>query len=182
MTFILKVSQLAAVFRRCTFFMKLTIVANAFAANAFAAELRITPDVFNLTFVPGSTQVVKGSITNITGVNLLTSDIFFSLSGYPADALTIDVLLGLDPLPLPDRRRTDTLNFFSITFSDIGAVFAPFTIEALAFDVNGNFAEPFVLNVQAQVQGVPEPSSGLLVMAGLLLVRQRFIRRSPAVC
>ena len=104
------------------------------------------------------------------------------MSGYPADALTIDVLLGLDPLPLPDRTRTDNLDFFSITFSDTGAVFAPFTIEALAFDVNGNFAEPFVLNVQAQVQGVPEPSSGLLVMAGLLLVRQRFIRRSPAVC
>ena len=86
------------------------IMASAFAANAHAAELRITPDVFNLTFVPGPTQVVTGSITNITGVDLLTSDIFFSLSGYPADALTIDVLLGLDPLPLPDRTRTDNLD------------------------------------------------------------------------
>lgn len=139
---------------------------------ARAGELVVTPDFFDLSLTPGQPLILKGAITNTTGFDLRSHEVFFSISAYPEDLLTIDILLGLTDIALLDRTRVCDLDLFALTLVDTGAPLESFSFDVSAFDVNGNFAQTFTLNVQV-AQGVPEPATwALLLLAGLLLRTQ----------
>ena len=73
------------------------------AVPAKALELQITPDITAVNLDIGDTFTVLGRVTNITGVDLRTTDIFLNFSGYPDAVLELTQLLG-DP-DCPTYRR-----------------------------------------------------------------------------
>ena len=150
---------------------------------AQAIELRVTPALSSVTLTPGERVIVAGTITNLTGTDLLTNDIFLSFSAYAPDYLQIDQLLGLDEFALPDRTISDEIALFSIIAlgAPAGATTLPF--EFFAIDINGvvSTAQTFVVVIAADTPpaDVPEPAMALLFLmgAGCLYIRTRQRRR-----
>lgn len=74
------------------------------APAVFSYELTITPTDNATTLAPGDVFAVTGFVTNITQSDLLTTELFLSFSGYPADKLTLNQLLGIPEFTLFDRK------------------------------------------------------------------------------
>ena len=141
------------------------------------AELVVSPTTLSLEVAPGGIGTVFGDITNTTGFDLLSTDLFSSVSGYPSDALVIDQLLGFTDIAIDDRAVTRGLELFSV---QLGAGAVPgqsYSVDFFFSDINGNFSPTatFLVTVPGTLP-MPEPDVAWLLgigMAGLAATRRR---------
>lgn len=157
-----------------------------FVATASAVELRLTPSTDSVTIAPGETVLIDGAVTNLTGLGLLTTEIFLNFSGFPADTLEITQLLGSPEVLIPNRTASASLDLFSISLLSGASAGSTYSFEWFAVDINGVFSD--VMPMSVTVAGVvPEPTSLVLMVIGLLatvfLVKLRgsssSVNRSP---
>ncbi|MDT7838907.1 hypothetical protein [Aquabacterium sp. OR-4] len=133
------------------------------------AALLVTPTGTSIELAPGALSVVRGDITNTTGFDLGSGDLFGSFSGYPSNALIIEQLLGLVPLSIDDRAITRDLELFSVQLGSGALPGQTYTIEFFFGDVNGSFSEVATYSVTvAQGHSIPEP--GMAWLAGISLL------------
>jgi hypothetical protein len=133
------------------------------------AALVVSPTSLSLELAPGETGIIRGDITNTTGFDLLSTDLFGSFSGYPSDALVIDQLLGLTDLSIDDRAVTRGLELFSVQLGAGAVAGQSYSIEFFFGDINGNFSpSATVLVTVPGAQPLPEPGIAWLLGCGML--------------
>lgn len=150
-------------------------------AQPARAALVVAPTTLQLDLTPGATGIVRGDITNTTGVDLRSTDFLGSFSGFADGALIIDQLLGVTDLLIDDRVITRGLDLFSVQLGANAVAGASYFVEFFFGEsVGGNFSESAVVRINvAGAQGVPAPSAAWLVAGGLLgLAAMR--RRNPS--
>jgi hypothetical protein len=139
--------------------------------GAAQASLVLSPSSTRLSISAGEYVVVSGRITNTTGANLLTTDLFISISGFPFDAIEVTPLLGIPELSLVDRSISPELDLFSLQAADDFIGTLQFDFSVFVEDINGVFSEPVAILVTldgANANGVPEPTSAALALSALL--------------
>ncbi len=157
--------------RRSAILRALVLAGTAWLGMAAPAQaaLVVTPSTLVLELAPGAVGIVRGDITNTTGFDLLSTDFFGSFSGFPADALIVDQLLGLTDIAIDDRSVARDLALFSIQLGASAMAGDRYAIEFFFGDINGNFSEAAMVFVDVPGgQQIPEPSVAWLVGSGLL--------------
>lgn len=154
--------------RRSAIVATLVFVGTAWLGMAAPARaaLVVSPKALVLEVAPGAVGIVRGDITNTTGFDLLSTDLFGSFSGFPADALIVDQLLGLTDIAIDDRSIARDLALFSVHLGASAIAGDRYEIEFFFGDINGNFSEAAAVIVD--VPQVPEPSVAWLLGSGLL--------------
>lgn len=140
------------------------------APAVFSYELTITPTDNATTLAPGDVFAVTGFVTNITQSDLLTTELFLSFSGYPADKLTLNQLLGIPEFTLFDREVSAELDLFSIGLLPDAVVGEIYSFEFFAMDINGIFSNVshFAVTVRSASTDISEPSAVALLGVGLV--------------
>lgn len=127
----------------------------------------IAPDRFGPA---DTTYVFSGSITNNTGNTLNATDIFVDINGYDAGVVSPLQLLGVPDFPILDGVTTAVIELFSLTIGANALGGITYLADVGLSDVFNNLSDIVTVSVT-----VPEPSSGLLLVLGGLLVV--FLRR-----
>lgn len=168
--------------RRSAMLRALVLVGTAWLAMVAPAQaaLVVMPNTLVLELESSAVGIVRGDITNTTGFGLLSTDFFGSFSGFPADALIVDQLLGLTDVVIDDRSIVRDLALFSVQLGVGAQTGERYAIEFFFGDVNGNFSEAATVFVDvAGAQQISEPGVAWLVGGGLLgLAASR--RRPPS--
>lgn len=156
-------------------FYSAALLCAAIAAPAAAAPLSLSTGQSSVLLSAGDSRVITGQITNVTGVSLQSSELLLSITGYPFDVLEVTPLLGDPDLLLADRTISAVLDLFEITALPGVIGTQSFDLSILLEDINGNFADPVVLNVTVQGGGVqvPEPDTLALALLALLPLAAR---------
>lgn len=145
--------------------------------SAFGVVLTVTPATYSATLQPGEIFTVTGFVTNLTGADLFATDIFFNFSGFPADKLAINQVLGATDFVLADRTESDEIDLFTIALLTSALPGETYSFEFFALDINGVFSDVSQFAVTtgdvAPPIGVPEPASAAMFMLGLLLLSLR---------
>lgn len=115
---------------------------------------------------PGSSNDFQGTITNNTGSDLASTDLFLNFSGYDFSNVTLDQILGNTSFDIPDGTTSAVTDLF--TFDVAATAIVPFTFPAQVTleDASGDLAP--VVNVSV-ASAVPEPGSLTLVIVGALM-------------
>lgn len=158
----------------------------ATATPAAALPLTLSTSQGSAVLTAGDSLLITGQITNVTGVSLLTTELFLSISGNPIDVLDVTPLLGDPELLIADRTVSPVLDLFQISALPDVIGTQVFDLSILLEDVNGNFAETVTFNVTVQAGGgqVPEPDTLALALLALapLVARGRprpSLRQAP---
>src|SRR6516164_7423827 len=64
---------------------------------------------------PGDVITFTGTITNNSGVDLDSTDLFLNFSGFDPVNVTLDQLLGLTPFTIPNGTTSQVVDLFSVT-------------------------------------------------------------------
>jgi len=124
----------------------------------------------------GQTLIFEGKVTNSTGMELSSTDLFFDFFGYDPN-LTINQLLGTPDFLIPNGFQTGVVNLFSVTLGS-GVADGALPIDFVLQDANGNLSSTVQVMIENAPVGTPEPTSELLLTIGLgaLLVTSQKIR------
>lgn len=143
-----------------------------FLGDVKAVPVSFTVDPVTSTILAGSELTFTGVITNQSGQSLSSSDFFLNFFNYDPAGLNTVQILGATSFTLPNNTFSAHTALFSVQFSPAlssGMQFLSLTLG----DFSGNLSDQvdLALNVgAAPVVSVPEPSSLLLLAAGLLAV------------
>ena len=132
---------------------------------AHAQTLLITPSDATLYVLPGATRSVTASITNLTGADLMASELFLNFSGYPDGVLLPRQTLGLIDFLIADRTRIDGVELFVLDAASDAVVGTQWQLDLFAVTAFGEFSNAYSYAVTI---GIPEPSMALMLGAGLL--------------
>lgn len=132
-----------------------------------AALLTITPTEDSVILAPGSGWDARGLITNLSGADLLTTEIFFEFSGYPHDVLAPRQTLGGIEFTIGNRTVSDLTDLFHVEILPDAASGVTYVMDVFAVDVHGNFSEQATYSflVAASPAALPEPSTPTLLAA-----------------
>jgi hypothetical protein len=136
----------------------------------------LDPDQFG---APGSSNDFLGTITNNTGMDLASTDLFLNFSGYDFANVTLNQVLGDTSFDIPDGTTSAVTDLF--TFDLAGTAPVPFTFPAQVVleDVAGDLSP--VRNVSVSTV-TPEPGSlTLIIVAALLFLCVAIFRRTRKV-
>ena len=135
--------------------------------RAPAALLSITPVAQQITLVPGAGWDARGTITNLSGVDLLTTDIFLEFSAYPHNVLAPRQRLGAIEFTVGNRTVSDVTELFHVDLSPDAVRGMVYSLDVFAVDVHGNFSEPatYAFLAGAPAGAVPEPPTAPLLAA-----------------
>ena len=67
--------------------------------------------------VAGEVFTFDGTITNNTGIDLNSTDLFLDFSGYDPDNVTLDQLLGLTDFTIPNGSTSQVVDLFTFTLA-----------------------------------------------------------------
>jgi hypothetical protein len=139
-----------------------------------ATAAAIVLSVSDPTLETDLTAVFEGTVTNDTGAALATSEIFLNFFGFDFAAIaSIDQILGVPDQIIDTGTTSPVLPLFSVTLDPSAVPGFVYTIGVFAQDINDNFSDPIFVDVQlADIvsppgPAVPEPTTALLVLAGL---------------
>jgi hypothetical protein len=135
-----------------------------------AALLSMTPAAQSVTLAPGAGWDARGTITNLTGVDLLATEIFLEFSGYPQAVLAPRQRLGGIEFTVGNRTISDLTDLFHIDILPGAVGGLTYSLDVFAVDVHGNFSEhaTYSFLVEAAPVAVPEPSTPALLAAAAL--------------
>ena len=133
---------------------------------AMAERLTMAPTLLAITLEPDASWQVTGSIANLTGSDLFSTDLFLTFSGYPHGALAPLQTLGNPDFLIADRGVTGPVDLFSLSLLPGAARGASYAFEVFALSLNGDLSNvsTFVVTVAA----IPEPSRVATTAVGLL--------------
>jgi hypothetical protein len=125
----------------------------------------------------GDIVVFQGVITNLSNSTLTASDFFFSFSGFDADFLMPDQLLGLTNFVLPPFTFSAITDLFSVSITP-DALPGPYPIEVLLINVNDEISDlvAAAITVRGIPTSVPEPGSFVLFFIGLTIMASTCLR------
>ena len=111
---------------------------------------------------PGDVITFTGTITNNSGVDLDSTDLFLNFSGFDPVNVTLDQLLGLTPFTIPNGTTSPVEDLFTFT---LGSSAGPGTYPAdvVLQDAVGDISPTQTVTVTI----VPEPGSLSLMAGGL---------------
>ncbi|MFB9241056.1 PEP-CTERM sorting domain-containing protein [Massilia antarctica] len=159
------------------------------SAPAPASLLSMTPTVQTITLAPGSAWDAMGTITNLSGFDLLSSEIFLEFSAYPHTVLAPQQRLGGIEFTIGDRTVSGLAELFHVDIAPDAVRGLAWSMDVFAADVHGNFSDPttFSFLIDGPAVVVPEPSTLPLLAAGLAallagagLARQRALHPDSA--
>ncbi|NHZ91972.1 hypothetical protein F2P45_23620 [Massilia sp. CCM 8733] len=138
--------------------------------HAPAAPLSITPAVLGVTLAPGSGWDARGTITNLSGVDLLATEIFLEFSGYPHAVLAPRQLLGGIEFTIGNRTVSELTGLFHVDILADAIGGLSYSLDVFAVDVHGNFSEQATYSflVAAAPAALPEPATPALLAAATL--------------
>ena len=124
---------------------------------AKAGFLAVTPSVSMASLDVGQRYTVVGKVSNVTGIDLRTTDVSLSFSGFPFLALEVDQVLGNPDLALPDRSTSPLLALFDLTVLPGAVAGLSYDLEFFGQDINGVFSAPETIAFRLNApQGLPE--------------------------
>lgn len=112
--------------------------------------------------VAGEVFTFDGTITNNTGIDLNSTDLFLDFSGYDPDNVTLDQLLGLTDFTIPNGSTSQVVDLFTFTLATTAPA-GTYPADVVLQAVTGDIAGPQTVTVTT----VPEPGSLTLLAAGL---------------
>jgi hypothetical protein len=148
------------------------------AQSQTALTLELTTSSASLS--PGGTIVFTGVITNTTGSDLQSTDLFLNFSGFDPNALTLNQILGSTAFDLPNFTFSPTVDLFSVAIAG-NAPPGIYSFTVQLEDVNNDLSNSETVNVNVNTSTTPEPGTFLLFGCGLvpiflLAFRQLFAR------
>ncbi|RSZ57369.1 PEP-CTERM sorting domain-containing protein [Massilia atriviolacea] len=137
--------------------------------HACAAPLTLTPVAYNVTLAPGAGWDAMGTITNLSGNDLLSTEIFLEFSAYPHAVLAPRQRLGGIEFTIGNRTISEVTALFHVDILPEAVGGTRYWLDVFALDVHGNVSEPatYAFLVEAPAV-VPEPSTVSLLAAALL--------------
>lgn len=133
--------------------------------SALAAPLEwvITKPVESAS--PGETVVFSGNISNNTGFDLESTDLFLDFLAYDFIYITPNQELGFVPFLIPNFTESGNVALFNV---EIAPFIVPDTyyLSVLLQDINGNLTD--AIDVAIIVSEIPEPSVAILLLFGLI--------------
>jgi hypothetical protein len=131
-----------------------------------------------LDAAPGGTVVFTGVITNITGTDLDTTELFFNFSGYDPTNLDVNQILGSTIINLPNFTFSPLTDLFSVGVAS-EAPLGLYSFQVQLEDINNDVSavETVSVNVEGSSNTVPEPGSAELMLSGLLACCLAGVRR-----
>jgi hypothetical protein len=143
--------------------------------EAQAASLEFSATLPSAPLSAGERFVVRGQLTNLTGLALQTSELALSFSGYDPLALQFTPLLGDPDISVPDRSISALLDLFETEILDDAMPGADYQFEWFAVDASGVFSPTYLGSVQlSPLNTVALPPALLLaLLAGTLALKQR---------
>ena len=142
-----------------------------------APILTLTTDSVTETVTTGGTAFFKGTITNRTNVDLLTTDLIFNFSDYDPAVFEPMQLLGEIEVNIPSFSFLTDVSLFSINVMP-STLPGRYTFNVLLQDVYGNFDDPLQLEVVVQGGSGNVPEPGIIYLVGLLFAIMVLIRRA----
>ncbi|MDQ1921092.1 hypothetical protein [Massilia pseudoviolaceinigra] len=135
-----------------------------------ASLLTITPAVQTITLAPGSAWDATGTITNLSGFDLLSTEIFLEFSGYPHHMLAPQQRLGGIEFTIGNRTVSGLTDLFHVDIAPDAVRGLAWSMDVFAADIHGNFSDvtTFSFLIEGPASAVPEPSTVPLVTAGLI--------------
>ena len=166
----------------------LSVISLAFYSTPVVAAplLSFSTDQQGVVVSPGQTVSFTGIVTNRTDQSLDSTDLFFNFSNFDITGLNPVQDLGSDLFTIRSFTFVSGIKLFTIGFAD-QITAGNFSIDVSLQDVFGNVSElmPFAFRVAGDDSppgpgsSVPEPSTVLLIMAGLavaMLSRRQRLR------
>ena len=135
-----------------------------------ADPITLAPSSASLNTTAGGTVIFTGQITNQTGVPLSALDLFLNFSGFDPAVITIEQLLGDPDFLLPNNTFSQVVNLYSVTVA-ANAPPGTYTFDVFIQDVNDNFSNIVTVSVVVSPNAVPEPTTLLLLITGLVGTR-----------
>jgi hypothetical protein len=136
----------------------------------------ITLNVINPSQVvgPTSTETYQGTITNLTGADLLASDFFFDFAGYDPVLVNLTQLLGTPDFPIPNGTTSAAVDLFTFALGP-DAPPGVYLADVVLQDSQGDVSNVVTLSETV----VPEPGTWVFIGSGLLalLLSSGFTRR-----
>ena len=146
-------------------FGMLSLITFPFRSRADSLDLALSSLV--ATGQPGGTVDFSGVITNTTGSDLSSTDLFLNFSGFDPTSLDVNQILGSTIFTLPNFTFSPTVDLFSVAIGN-GAPAGTYPLQVQLEDVNNDVSKLETVDVNVMSRTVPEPSSALLLLSGLL--------------
>jgi hypothetical protein len=142
------------------------LVVFPFSSRADSLDLALTSSV--ASGQPGGTVVFSGVITNTTGIDLSSTDLFLNFAGFDPTNLDVNQILGSTIFSLPNFTFSPNVDLFSVAIA-AGAPAGIYTFQAQLEDINNDVSKVETVSVDVlRSNAVSEPSSGLLLICGLV--------------
>lgn len=140
-----------------------------FSSRADSLDLAFTSA--SATVQPGGTVDFFGVITNTTGSDLDSTELFLNFNGFDPTNLDVNQILGSTIFDLPNFTFSPSVDLFSVTIAN-GAPAGVYSLEVQLEDVNNDVSNVETVDVNVMSNNtVAEPSSGLLMLCGLFAFR-----------
>src|SRR5581483_10393682 len=148
-------------------------VAISAAPTAFGALLSMQiVDPFQIN-TPGTTYTFSGTITNMTGADLESTDLFLNFDGYDPVNINPNQVLGATDFNIPNGATSSVIDLFTLDLSPAADPAATYYTDVTVEDFTTNN----ISDVQtAVIAPVPEPAGWTLLVCACtaLAIRSRF--------
>jgi hypothetical protein len=147
------------------------------AFSIFAAPLEWSIDNPVVSANPGDTVVFSGVITNNTGLDLESTDLFLDFFAFDFNVLTPNQVLGLMPFTISHLTSSVNIEIFSISIDPL-ALTGINSLQVMLQDIGGNLADTINIDIMVRnVSNIDEPSTVVLLFLGKFLLYIVFYRR-----
>ena len=121
----------------------------------------------NQTGFPGGSNLFQGTITNNTGGDLESTDLFFNFSGYDFVHVTLNQILGNTLFDIPNGTTSALTDLFSFDLAPGAPTPAIYPAQVTLEDINNDLSGVQTVTVSTLV---PEPGSLMLILLGGLVL------------
>lgn len=139
----------------------------------YAAPIDLTILNPNQTGSAGDVITFQGTITNNSGADLDSTDLFLDFFGYDPMNVQLDQLLGMTSFTIPDGTTSPVVDLFTFSLATTAGP-GTYWADVVLQDASGDASDTNVVSVTI----TPEPSSIALMLAGacgILLLRKRWL-------
>jgi PKD repeat protein len=151
------------------------LIVFAAAASGDAISFTISNPAQNTTI--GGTAIFSGTLTNNSGTDLDATEFFVNAFAFDPTVLSIQQLLGMPDVFIPNGTTSATLDLFSISVATTAQQNTSYQASVFVEDVNSDQTSSLNASIQTSpVSTVPEPRTAPVLGLCLLALLWRFLR------